>query len=80
MRRPFRRGAILPLLALMLPVLLLVAGIAINVAYMQLCRTEMQISTDIAAKAAGRVYSMTQDEDEALYIANLAGELNLCSR
>lgn len=72
-----RRGAILPLIAILLPVLLILSGFAINVAYMQLCQTELQISTDIAAKAAGRIYASTRDKSQALVVANEAGSLNL---
>lgn len=76
-RRPaIRNGAILPLMAVMLPILLLFAGFAINVAYMQLCQTELQISTDVAAKAAGRVYAIERDPVRALEVANEAGQLN----
>lgn len=60
----------------MLPMLLLLAGFAINIAYMQLASTEIRIATDAAARAAGRVYSTTGDEANALNMANKAGMLN----
>ena len=60
----------------MLPVILLLAGFAINVAYIQLTTTELQISTDIAAKAAGGTFTRTLDETLALAAANQAGQLN----
>jgi len=71
-----RMGAVLPLVALMLPVLMLLGGFAINVAYMQLTATELQISTDAAARAAGRVFAKTNNQEEALQIANTVGALN----
>jgi hypothetical protein len=60
----------------MLPVLMLLAGIAINIAYLQLTATELKISTDVAAKAAGGVYTRTLDLDLALAAAQQAGEFN----
>ncbi len=67
----------LPLIALLLPLMLILAGFAVNVAYMQLSATEVQIATDASARAAGRIYSLTQDESEAMRVANEAGALNL---
>lgn len=71
-----RQGAVLPLIAIMLPVLLVLSGIAINIAYMQLTATELQISTDVAAKAAGGTYTRTLDKGLALNAAIAAGKLN----
>lgn len=56
-----RRGAILVLIAVCLPVILIVAAFSVDVAYMQLTRTELQIATDAAARAGGRTLSITQD-------------------
>ncbi len=47
-----RRGAMLPLIAILLPVMLILAAFAINVAYMQMVRTELRAATDAAAQAA----------------------------
>ena len=58
-----RRGAILPLFAVLLPVLLIFAGFAINMAYMQLVATELKITTDCAAHAGGRAMSVAQGDD-----------------
>lgn len=69
-------GAVLPLVVVMLPVIFILAAFAINIAYIQLCQTELQISTDVAAKAAGRNYAIHRDFDQALAIANQAGQLN----
>ncbi len=49
-----RRGAIIPLFAILLPVLIIFSAIAINFAYIQLSNTEMQIAVDAAAHAGGR--------------------------
>ncbi len=49
-----RRGAVIILMVLLLPVAVLVSAIAINLAYIELSRTEMVIATDAAARAGGR--------------------------
>ena len=49
-----RRGAIIPLFAVLFPVLVILTAISINLAYMQLTDTEMQIAVDVAAHAGGR--------------------------
>ncbi len=49
-----RRGAILVLMVLLLPVAVLMSAIAINLAYIELSRTEIIIATDAAARAGGR--------------------------
>ena len=53
-------------LALMLPVILAIAAYAINVVYMEAARTELQITTDVATRAAGRMLAVTGDEEQAL--------------
>ncbi len=47
-----RRGSILTMLLILLPVLILFVGFAIDYAYMQRARTELRRATDLAAKAA----------------------------
>ena len=46
--------------ALLLPVILILCGFAINMAYMQLVATEMKVSTDVASHAGGRALSEAQ--------------------
>ena len=58
-----RRGAIMPLFALLLPLLLIFAGFAINLAYMQLVSTELKIATDASCHAGGRAMSYLQTDD-----------------
>ncbi len=60
-----RQGATAATLALMLPVVLAVAAYAINVVYIELARTELQITIDVATRAAGRVLAVTQDKTQA---------------
>ena len=57
-----RKGAIVPLFAILLPVLLIFCGFAINLAYMQVVTTELKIATDCAAHAGGRAMSVAQDD------------------
>lgn len=65
--RSSRKGAIVPLFAILLPALLILCGFAINLAYMQLVTTELKISTDCAAHAGGRAMSIAQ-ADETLTV------------
>lgn len=62
-KRSDRRGAIVPLFAILLPVLLVFCGFAINLAYMQVVTTELKIATDCAAHAGGRAMSVAQDNE-----------------
>jgi Mg-chelatase subunit ChlD len=54
-----RRGATLALVAIMLPVIIILAAFAVNVAYMELNRTELRVACDAATRAAGKTYAMT---------------------
>lgn len=65
-----RRGATMALMAVMLPVVLAVAAYAINVVYIETTRTELQITTDIATRAAGRTLAVTGSQEQALVQAN----------
>ncbi|XZE17714.1 vWA domain-containing protein [Pirellulaceae bacterium SH449] len=60
-----RRGAVVPLLAVMLPVLVILSAFAINFAYIQLSRTQMYIASDAASRAAGREFMITNDQELA---------------
>ena len=72
-----RRGAMAVLIAFFLPVFLIMAGFAINVAYMQLARAELRVATDAAARAGARTLSLTQSTAEALNAARDAATRNL---
>ena len=61
-----RQGAVIPLFAILLPVLLIFCGFAINLAYMQVVTTEMKIATDCAAHAGGRAMSASQEDGTGL--------------
>ncbi len=76
-KRPFaRRGAVLPLFALLLPVLFILCAFAINLAYLQLVSTEMKIATDAAAHAGGRAMSIFQDTDEVYRMVKEVAKAN----
>ncbi len=55
----------LVLIAVCLPLCVIMAGFAINVAYMQLVRTELRTATDSAARAAAKELSLSQSVDTA---------------
>lgn len=61
---------------ILLPVLFILAGMAINLAYIQVVKTKVQIVTDAAVRAAGRVYAETGDEAQALVAAQQLAALN----
>ena len=65
-RKSKRSGVMVALLAIVLPAMLMLAAFAINVAYMELTRTELQIATDAAARAAGRRLVLSGDKTAAI--------------
>lgn len=71
-----RRGAILPMFALFVPIILVTGAFAINVAWMSLVKTELQICTDTAARAAGREFAVTQNLTSSLNRGTQAGSVN----
>ena len=71
-----RTGAVMPLAALIFPVLILFAGFAINVAWMQLLSTELKIATDAASHAGGRAMSLEQTTEAAIREAERMVQLN----
>ena len=78
-RKANRKGVTVVLFAILLPVLLLLAMIAVNIAHMQLTRTELKIATDAAARAGGQAWSEFNDLDQAKDFARQAAELNTVS-
>ncbi len=64
------------LMVVMLPVLLIMAAFAINLSYMELARTDLQIASDAASRAACRTYARTNDKDEAIEAAEDAASAN----
>ena len=72
-----RRGTIMALVAGLLPVIVALAAFFINVAYMELCRTELRIATDSAVRAGGRELATTGDVTLAKAKARDAAGRNL---
>ncbi len=60
-----RQGAIMILIAFAMVAIFIVAACAINLAYMDLSNTQLQIATDAAARAAVREYTNTGSETAA---------------
>ncbi len=63
--RRARRGAVLILLCFLMPVLAMMAAFAIDVAWMQLVRTELRTATDAASRAGAKQLSLAQSIDQA---------------
>lgn len=66
-RRPERghRGAMLVLIAISVPLFLIMAAFTVDVAWMQLVRTELRTATDAASRAAAKELGLSQSEDAA---------------
>lgn len=64
-----RRGAMIVLMVFILPVLLIMAAFAVNVAYMELSRTELRAASDFSARAGARTLSLTGSQTQALTVA-----------
>jgi len=71
-----RRGATMVLVVILLPVLLILAGFAINLSYLQLIQTKTQIATDAAASAAGKVFAISNNKNAAILAAQTAANRN----
>jgi len=71
-----RRGAMMVLIVILLPVLFLLSAFAINIAYIELVRTELQIATDAAGRAAGSAYATTGSQSAAFNAAKSVAERN----
>lgn len=74
-----RRGAMAVLMAVMMTIFLAAVAFSVDVAYMQLARTELQISTDAAARAAGESLTRNQDLEAAKQAARNLAAVNLVS-
>jgi Mg-chelatase subunit ChlD len=76
-RQQVRCGIIVPLVAIVLPVILILAAFAVNLSYMELTRTELRISSDAATRAAGRVFIDTNNRAKTRDAAREAGKRNV---
>jgi Flp pilus assembly protein TadG len=75
--RSNRRGAMMVLIAICLPLCIIMAAFAIDVAWMQLVRTELRTSTDAAARAGAKQLSLAQDVNSARNKAKETAKRNL---
>jgi Ca-activated chloride channel homolog len=76
-----RRAAILTLFVLLLPVLLILLGFSVDMAYMQLVQTEMRLAADNAARVAADNLSRFEDESDSKDIAmNVAKQFTVAGR
>lgn len=66
----------LTLIALMLPIVLIFMGFAVDLAYMQTTRMELRAAADAAARAGATALSQTDDSSAALRAAQLIGRRN----
>ncbi len=76
-RSAARQGAMLVMIALCLPLCLIMAAFAIDVAWMQLVRTELRTSTDAAARAGAKQLSLSQSIASARDTAKVTAAKNL---
>ena len=67
----------LVLIALLLIVLIVTVVFSVDVAYMQLTRTQLRSASDAAARAAAECLSRTQDVDQAREAAKTIASRNL---
>ena len=63
LRRP---GAMIPVVALTMPIVILFIGYSVNIAYMQMTRTQLRLTTDSAAKAALVNFGATNSQSSAI--------------
>ena len=64
--RETRRAAILTLFVILLPVLLVMLGFSVDMAYMQLVQTEMRLASDNVARVAADNLSRFESESQAI--------------
>ncbi len=75
--RADRRGAMMVLVAVTLPLIVIMAAFAIDVAWMHLVKTELRTATDAASRAGAKTLSLRQDEVAARAAAVDAASRNL---
>ncbi|MFV2069207.1 MAG: VWA domain-containing protein [Pirellulales bacterium] len=72
-----RRGAIVVFVAIMLMVFVAMAAFSVDVAYMQLSRTELRAATDASARAGAEALSRLQDSNAAVQAAIATAAQNI---
>ena len=74
--RPRRRGAMIVLIAVLMVVMIATVALSVDVAYMQLVRTQLRGSTDAASRASCEAFSRTRNPDDARLAARTAAGAN----
>ena len=74
-----RHGAMLPLVAVCMVILIVCAVFSIDIAYMHMVRAELRTATDAAARAGAETLARTQDDDLAIDAALAVAQRNLVS-
>jgi len=64
--RSCRRGAVIPLVAVFLVIFIVLAAFAVDVAYMQLVKTQLKAATDAAAKAGASALVQGKTDTQAV--------------
>jgi hypothetical protein len=67
----------LVLFAVCLPILIIMIVFAVDIAFMQLTRTELRTATDAAARAGSRTLSLAQDANTAIAVTKAAAARNI---
>ena len=78
-KRVQRVGAMLPLIAVVMIILIVGAVLSVDIAHMHMVRAELRTATDSAAKAGAEALARTQDPEAAIDAALRVAELNRVS-
>ncbi|HBJ33999.1 MAG TPA: hypothetical protein DDZ51_04380 [Planctomycetaceae bacterium] len=76
-RHNHRGGVAIVFILFVLIVMLILSAFAINLAHVQLVRTEMQVATDASARAASKIYTSSGDINLAIATAQSLANRNL---
>ena len=76
-RDRLRRGAMLPLIAILLPVLVVFLGFSVDLAYMQNTRMELRSATDAAARAGAVELVQNESSSKSRAAAKAMAESNI---
>jgi Ca-activated chloride channel homolog len=71
-----RVGSTMMAVVILIPMLIIIAATAINLAHIQVVNTKVQIVADASARAAGRIYAETGNKPQALAAAQQLAALN----
>ncbi len=71
-----RRGAVIVLVALLLPAFLLIVGFSVDLAHIQLSRTEMRLAVDAAARAGAEELARSESPTQARNRAKAVALMN----